>query len=603
MIEGKKDAMPGFYGFVSDRPDVLEKKLKWSDFVTRESGFIDEEAVIQVAGLYGRFFRHATKKFIYDKTFSEDAEHFFILDGVVLNKQKLMKHYRLNAETEMVSLLQKMKQTAAAPFFKNLRGSFAGVVLEKETARIAIYTNHMGDKEVFYYMDQETNTLYFATDFDLLIKLVHVHSGKTFRLNKNASYSLMTHGHTLCNETLFDEVKRLTPGSFLVFSSRGLMQKSYYEIQTKVQPIEEDKALEKLDTLFRSAVRLSFEKDLEYGYKHLVALSGGLDSRMTTWVAHEMGYTDMLNYTFSQSNYLDETVANKIADKLHHEWLFKSLDNGLYLYKYFDEAVRISGARAQSSTVSHTLSLLKNVNLDRFGLVHTGQLGDVIIGTYYDDGKQQGFKRGDGAVSTKLLDRVCYTEEQAVNLSDQELFKFYNRGFTGINIGLKPMYQFTETISPFLDVEFLDFCLSLPFEYRSGHALYLKWINRYYPGAANFVYEKVQGKINRKVWTVRGVPIPWTSFPKAVGKFLKKKLGLRLNTKKHMNPVDYWYKQNPELQAFYEERFERGLEVLKDKQLKQDCMFLFENGTAQEKDQVVTFLAFVEQMQQFMQKK
>ena len=59
-----------------------------------------------------------------------------------------------------------------------------------------------------------------------------------------------------------------------------------------------------------------FEKDLEYGYKHLVALSGGLDSRMTAWVGHNMGYTNMLNYTFSQTDYLDETVPKEITDTL-----------------------------------------------------------------------------------------------------------------------------------------------------------------------------------------------------------------------------------------------------------------------------------------------
>ena len=62
--------------------------------------------------------------------------------------------------------------------------------------------------------------------------------------------------------------------------------------------------------------------------------------------------------------------------------MFKALDNGTYLYKYFDESVKISGARSQSCTISHTLSMLSNLNLKEYGLVHTGQLGDVVIGTF-----------------------------------------------------------------------------------------------------------------------------------------------------------------------------------------------------------------------------
>lgn len=74
---------------------------------------------------------------------------------------------------------------------------------------------------------------------------------------------------------------------------------------------------------FKNAIKRAFEKDLEYGYKHLVALSGGLDSRMTAWVAHTMGYTNMLNYTFSQTDYLDEKVPKQITDKLKQSGCLK----------------------------------------------------------------------------------------------------------------------------------------------------------------------------------------------------------------------------------------------------------------------------------------
>ncbi|PEN17505.1 asparagine synthase, partial [Bacillus wiedmannii] len=75
----------------------------------------------------------------------------------------------------------------------------------------------------------------------------------------------------------------------------------------------EEAIIEEMDSLFREAIRLQFEKDREYGYKHIASLSGGLDSRMVNFVAHDLGYKDILNYTFSQSNYLDEKIAKDIA--------------------------------------------------------------------------------------------------------------------------------------------------------------------------------------------------------------------------------------------------------------------------------------------------
>ncbi|MDG1568077.1 hypothetical protein [Bacillus cereus] len=587
--------MPGFFGFISNNKSVLNNELDMYEIVDKSSDLIQEEIEIQGSGIYGKIFRNAVNKFSFDKAFYSDQKNLIAIDGVVLNKHDLCEKYDVS-ENEILNLIKKMSIEDSETFFRQFRGTFAGVFWDKETNKLKVFTNHIGDKEVFYYLCKESQVFYFSTDFKSLIKMVHEQTSRQFKINNNAAYSLMVHSHVLCNETLFEDVYRLTPGHYIQYSSGTIEKECYYAIDNTPISISKEEALARLDTLFRNAVKRVFEKDLEYGYKHLVALSGGLDSRMTAWVGHNMGYTNMLNYTFSQTDYLDETVPKEITDTLKSEWMFKALDNGTYLYKYFDESVKISGARSQSCTISHTLSMLSNLNLKEYGLVHTGQLGDVVIGTFYDQGRKQNFKPGFGAYSTKLLDRVQYTEEKAVHLEDQEIFKFYNRGFTGVNIGLKPMFLYTETTSPFLDVDFLDFCLSLPLEYRSGHKIYIEWINKFYPEAADFIYEKVKGKINRKTITVQGIPVPWTSVPAAAVKLIKNKLGLKLSSKKHMHPMDYWYQNNKNLRDFYEEKYNENINLLTEESLRKDCEFLFREGNTLEKDQVVTLLGFLKQM-------
>ena len=131
---------------------------------------------------------------------------------------------------------------------------------------------------------------------------------------------------------------KLCPEIISVFRDGSVEMINYYKLpKSKLEGnVDEDQIIEMLDIKFREAIRLQFEKDREYSYKHLVTLSGGLDSRMTSWVAHQMGYVDQLNLTFSQSDYLDETIAKKIAADLKHEWIFKALDNGTFL-KDIDE--------------------------------------------------------------------------------------------------------------------------------------------------------------------------------------------------------------------------------------------------------------------------
>jgi asparagine synthase (glutamine-hydrolysing) len=63
-------------------------------------------------------------------------------------------------------------------------------------------------------------------------------------------------------------------------------------------------------------------KDDEYGYRYLADLSGGLDSRMNLWVAHEMQNRHMTVLTYCKEGYLDEIIARAIADHWKDEFLF-----------------------------------------------------------------------------------------------------------------------------------------------------------------------------------------------------------------------------------------------------------------------------------------
>ncbi len=592
--------MPGFFGFISNQEIALENDIEIYDIFDTNDNLIEEKKTINAPHLYGRFFRNTVKKFENDKTFSQDEETFCIVDGVILNKIDLMGKYEIK-NGDMFSLTKKMAKLGAEAFFDEFRGHFSGVFLDKKANTFNLYTNHIGNKEVFYYLDKQADILYFGTDVDVLMKLIHKHTGKRFKLNKNAAYSMITHSYTLCNETLFEEVFRLTPGHYLQYSAKGISKKCYFEIDNTPIDMTEEEAMAKINQLFRNSVKRSFDKDKEYGYKHIAALSGGLDSRMTTWVAHDMGYTNTLSYTFSQTDYMDETIPKQMAGKLKNEWIFKSLDNGIYLYKYFEEAVKISGGRCQSCSITPTLSMANTLNMDQFGIVHTGHLGGAILGTYYEKGRKEDFHPGAGANSTRLIEKVQYTEENSVHLNDKEIFKLYNRGFTGNLIGLKPFLKTTEAISPYTDVEFMSFALTMPFKYRTGHSIYIKWINKYYPEAANFVYDKVKGKISRKLITVKGVSIPWTSIPAAFVKLLKIKLGLKLNSKNHMNPIDYWAKINPELSRFYQESFKKNIHLIKDEELRNDCKVAFESGNSMEKDQIISFMAFLRIMEGYME--
>ena len=60
--------------------------------------------------------------------------------------------------------------------------------------------------------------------------MVHEQTSRQFKINNNAAYSLMVHSHVLCNETLFEDVYRLTPGHYIQYSNGTIEKECYYAI-------------------------------------------------------------------------------------------------------------------------------------------------------------------------------------------------------------------------------------------------------------------------------------------------------------------------------------------------------------------------------------
>ena len=186
-----------------------------------------------------------------------------------------------------------------------------------------------------------------------------------YTFDKIGAYFLLTYGYMLEDYTLFKEIKKLNAGKYIKIKNDNFEIHTYFEVDnTPDNTLTEEEIIENVDKLFRNAVKLEFEKDKEYGYKHVASLSGGLDSRMTTWVAHELGYWEQLNVTFSQTDYLDETIAKSIARDLKHEWLFKALDNGNYL-KNIDEMIEINFGICLYSGNAHVNNFMNTFNFKK----------------------------------------------------------------------------------------------------------------------------------------------------------------------------------------------------------------------------------------------
>src|SRR5690606_22541303 len=299
---------------------------------------------------------------------------------------------------------------------------------------------------------------------------------------------------------------------------------------------------------------------------------------------------NQINFTFSQSDYLDETIPKKIASDLKHEWIFKALDNGVFL-KDLEEINLMTGGNVLYYGLAHGNSMIKLINFDNLGIIHSGQLGDVVIGTFIKTLSKEGLQKLDGAYSKTLLDKEA-NENKIDSVEDIEQKLIYQRGVNGANNGLVASQNYSETFSPFYDIDFFEFCLSIPIELRMGHNLYKKWILTKYPKAADYVWESTKKKINKKEILIgyKGKKIPASR----VVLLIFQKIGTKkssLHTRNHMNPLDYWYSSNEDIRLFQDKYFKENINFVVNDKLREDCHKLYKEGGAIEKNQILSLLS------------
>jgi asparagine synthase (glutamine-hydrolysing) len=301
-----------------------------------------------------------------------------------------------------------------------------------------------------------------------------------------------------------------------------------------------------------------------------------------------MGYTEQLNFTFSQANYLDEQIAKQIAIDHKHEFLFQSLDHGNYL-KNVDEIVAYNDGLILFSGSAHVLKSCKNMNFDDYGLVHTGLIGDAVLGSFLSKPYVQKPEIAASMYSKKLLSKVeTYNASVQQNYASEELYKFYGRAFMGAMNGNYILDVYSQSVSPFLDIDFLTYCYSIPENLKFKQKIYIDWIASKNKEFAAYPWEKTGVSplvsLNAKKYLVPG-------YYKRMGlKFFDKLSG---KMKSGMNPFDYWLENNASLRAEFDAYFSKNIEHVVDAELRNDCVWLYQQGNWGERFQVLTLLSAI----------
>ena len=170
-----------------------------------------------------------------------------------------------------LQMLRRFEPEAALQAFN---GMYAGAFFDPQKRQVLLFRDRFGIKPLYYR--ELDGDLWFASEIKPLLQ-----AGGDAGIRKEAFPALFTYRYVPGEETVFAGIKRLPPGSFLLYDlTAGTYRVESYWQNSFLPEVENSEKISLADAeerfyeLFCDAVRLRLRSDVEVGS----FLSGGIDS-------------------------------------------------------------------------------------------------------------------------------------------------------------------------------------------------------------------------------------------------------------------------------------------------------------------------------------
>ncbi len=382
-------------------------------------------------------------------------------------------------------------------FLENLDGHFAFVYFNNQ--KVIISVDQVRSIPIFYSFDDNKLSI-GQTSSDVF---------QNGEINPEAALSLATAAYVFGKKTLYQNLHGLVAGELVEIDLSNFSEnrKTYYTFS----PWKTDHSLDHrtdLENITLSILRKTITSC--EGRQIAIPLSAGFDSRLIASGLKELGYSNIICFSYGSKNNFEAQTAKKISKRLGYDWFFVETSYE-FMRDYFQSDLHRSYWKYSDSSVSTPFELdvpvidylKKNQLVDADAIFINGMSGDFISGAHIPEALNNDDELSIGDRKKRFFDAFINKHfalwENLLNEEKTSLEKMTEQSFMSLANNLEPsldyaIFEYLECINrqskyvihgqrsyeffghewrlPLWDLDYLNFWAKVPRDLKFSQKLY-----------------------------------------------------------------------------------------------------------------------------------
>ena len=276
---------------------------------------------------------------------SRDGSITVVFNGEIYNfigirKELENRGYRLKSNSDTEVIICSYEEWGIRCLEK-FNGMFAIAIYDRKSDTVYLARDRLGKKPLYYYLND--GDFVFASEIKAILKYKYFIKD----IDREALYQYLIYQYIPAPKSIFKNVCKLLPGSYLEYANNSFRVFRYWDIADicakpdRRADMSEEEYIEGIDRLLTSSVGYRMISDVPLG----AFLSGGIDSSLVVSIMSRMGIKPVKTFSigFIEDEYNEAAYAKEISQYLgteHYEAYVSSrdaLDTVYSLACYYDE--------------------------------------------------------------------------------------------------------------------------------------------------------------------------------------------------------------------------------------------------------------------------